>query len=161
MRLTILVLEDEPEVRQALARDLAGLADVVRIELAEDVPDARQVLAEIADDGDRLALVLADHRLPGTTGVDFLVELGDGTGSTAVRKVLVTGQADQQDTIRAINQGGLDHFIAKPWQVEELLAVVRTQLTEHVIEAGLDPLPHLRVLDAARVMPLLRRVGDR
>jgi response regulator RpfG family c-di-GMP phosphodiesterase len=161
MRLSVLILEDERPVREALARDLAGFADVVRVEVAEDVPDAWQVVEELDVDGDRLALVLADHRLPGTSGVEFLVQLLDDPRTARARKVLVTGQADQQDTIRAVNEAGLDHYIAKPWDVDELTEVVRDQLTEHVTEHRLDPLPHLRVLDAARVMPLLRERGDR
>jgi response regulator RpfG family c-di-GMP phosphodiesterase len=161
MRLTVLVLEDEPAVRQALVRDLAPFAEVVRIEVAEDVPDAWQVVDEVDRDGDRLALVLADHRLPGTTGVDLLVQLGEDARTVAARKVLVTGQADQHDTIRAINEASLDRFVAKPWDPDDLREVVREQLTEHVLAQQLDPLPHLRALDAARVMEAVRRLGDR
>ncbi len=161
MRLAVLVLEDEPEVRAALVRDLAPFDPPVRIEPAEDVPDARAVLAELAADGDALAVVLADHRLPGTTGVDLLVELdGDGEHGRC-RKVLVTGQADQQDTIRAVNEAGLDHYVTKPWDPDALQELVRTQLTDFVLAEGLDPLPYLRVLDAARVMPALGQRGDR
>ena len=161
MRLTVLILEDERPVRQALERDLSPLADLVRVEAAEDVPDAWEVIREIDADRDRLALVLADHRLPGTSGVDFLVQLLDDDRTAPARKVLVTGQADQQDTIRAVNEAGLDHYIAKPWDPDVLRTVVRDQLTDHVLEHRLDPLPHLRALDAARVMPLLRSRGDR
>lgn len=161
MRLAVLVLEDEADVRDALVRDLRPFAEVVRIEAAGDVPDARAVLAELAEDGDRLALVLADHRLPGESGVDFLVELHDDPSTAGVRKVLVTGQADQQDTIRAVNAGGLDQYVAKPWDPGELQGLVRDQLTSYVVRHRLDPLPHLRVLDAARALPLLRGRGDR
>lgn len=161
MRLTVLILEDEPAVREALQRDLAPIADVVRVEAAEDVPDAWSVVDEVDADGDRLALVLADHRLPGTSGVDFLVQLADDPRTASAAKVLVTGQADQADTIRAVNEADLDHYVAKPWDPDDLRAVVRDQLTSHVVEHRLDPLPHLRVLDAERVMPLLRRRGDR
>jgi two-component system, OmpR family, phosphate regulon response regulator PhoB len=161
MQLTVLLLEDEPPVREALTRDLGVFRDTIRIEVAEDADDAWTVIAEVDADGDRLALVLADHRLPGTSGVDFLTQLPDDPRTVHTRKVLVTGQADQQDTIRAVNEAGLDHYIAKPWDPDELTDVVREQLTEHVLEHRLDPLPHLRALDAARVMPLLRDRGDR
>lgn len=161
MRLAILVIEDEPEVREALERDLEPFADTVRIEPAEDVPDARDVVAEIAADGDLLALILADHRLPGETGVDFLVELAASGDHDAVRTVLVTGQAGHEDTIRAVNEAGLDHYIAKPWTSEELHDVVRHELTEFVLATDLDPLPHLRVLDGTRVMGIVRRRLDR
>ncbi|MFP4312459.1 MAG: response regulator [Nitriliruptoraceae bacterium] len=160
MRLAILVLEDEPEVRAALIRDLADLDPPVRIEPAEDADDARTALAELVADGDPLALVLADHRLPGTTGVDLLVELHDHPEHGSCRKVLVTGQADLEDTIRAVNEAGLDRYITKPWDRDELRAVVRSELTSFVLAEDLDPLPHLKALDAARIMPALRTRGD-
>ena len=161
MKLCVLVLEDEPAVRTALVRDLEPLADVVRIEPAEDVADARAILEELAADDDQLAVVLADHRLPGATGVDFLVALREDDDHAACRKVLVTGQADHEDTIRAVNHAGLDHYIAKPWDASELVAITRQQLTAYVLATGTDPLPHLRALDAAEVMPALRARGDR
>jgi response regulator RpfG family c-di-GMP phosphodiesterase len=161
MRLTVLVLEDEPEVRDALVRDLAPIAEIVRVEAASDVPDARAALEDVSRDGDLLAVVLADHRLPGTTGVDYLVELHDDPDTADVRKVLVTGQADQDDTIRAVNRAGLDRYIAKPWDPDELVAVTRDELTEFVLLRRIDPLPHLRALDATRAMELLRDRGDR
>ena len=160
MRLAVLVLEDEPEVRGALLRDLAPLADSVRLEPAGDVEDARAALDEVAADGDVLAVVLADHRLPGQSGVDYLVELHEQDRTSMVRKVLVTGQADQDDTIRAVNEAGLVRYIAKPWDADTLVEVTREQLTDFVIEAGLDPLPHLQALQAERVLPLLRDRGD-
>ncbi|CAM2764050.1 response regulator [Actinomyces slackii] len=156
MKLTILVVEDEPEVRDAVVADLAPFAAQVRIEPAEDVEDALEVVGEVEADGDLIALVLADHRLPGRTGVDMLVEMRGDERTAAARKVLVTGQADQADTIRAVNEAGLDHYIAKPWRPEQLHEVVRTQLTSFVLDEGLDPLPHLRALDQVRAMEALR-----
>lgn len=157
MKLTILVLEDEPEVRDAIERDLAELASVVRIEPAEDADDAWDVVEEVTNDGDLLALVLADHRLPGTTGVDFLVELVRDERAAWARTVLLTGQADQQDTIKALNEAGLSHYLAKPWDPAVLLDVVRTQLTDVVEDTGIDPLPHMAALDAERAMEFVDR----
>ena len=156
MKLAIVVVEDEPEVRDAVLGDLAPFADTVRIEPAEDVDDALEVVDEIDGDGDVVALMLADHRLPGRSGVDMLVEMADDERTADARKVLVTGQADQADTIRAVNEAGLDHYIAKPWRAARLQEVVRAQLTDFVLEAGLDPLAHLRALDAARALEALR-----
>ena len=151
MPLTILSLEDEADVRQALERDLEDFEGRVRLELAEDVEDAWSVIEEITDDGDELALVL-----PGKSGVDFLVELTANPHFASARTVLVTGQADQADTIRALNQAGLDYYIAKPWDPEVLREVVRTQLTDYVLEMGIDPLPYMPVLDSVRVMESIR-----
>lgn len=159
-RLGILVLEDEPGVREALEADLASFADVARVEPAEDVPDAHAVVDEIAADGDVLALVLADHRLPGRSGTDFLVELVASGAHPHVRTVLVTGQADHADTIRAVNDGGLDHYFAKPWDPDDMRAQVRHQLTEFVLRSGLDPVPHLRVLETERALAAIRERSE-
>ncbi len=159
--LVVLIIEDEPEVRDAIARDLVPLVNTVRVETADSVDDARSAIDDIAVDGDRLALVLADHRLPGTTGVDFLVDLQADAATHAVKKVLVTGQADHQDTIRAVNHAGLDHYIAKPWVPDLLLAVVKNALTEFVLEQGIDPLPYVRDLDGPRLLEAYSGRGDR
>lgn len=156
MTLTILSLEDEADVREALERDLEDFWSKVRLETAQDVEDAWDAVEEIARDGDQLAVVLSDHRLPGKSGVDFLVELVNDPRFTATRTVLVTGQADQDDTIRAVNQAGLDYYIAKPWTPENLRQVVRAQLTDYVLETGADPLPYMPLLDAVRVMESIR-----
>ena len=74
----------------------------------------------------------------------------------SARTVLVTGQADQDDTIRAVNEAGLDYYIAKPWDPSKLREVVRDQLTEYVLASEVDPLPYLPVLDAVRVMEAIR-----
>ncbi len=159
MKLAILVLEDEPEVRDALMRDLATLMPTARIEPAEDVEDAWEVIREIQTDGDRLALALCDHRLPGTTGVDFLVDMAGHAPTVETRKVLVTGQADLDDTVRAINNAQLDHYIAKPWSAEELMSAARTQLTDYVEACGLSPIAYMKILDEQRALELVSDMG--
>ena len=156
-QIVILSLEDEPEVRQAITRDLEPFAAAFRIEGAEDVEDARELIASVEDDGDLVGLILCDHRLPGTSGVAFLTELQATEEHQAIRKVLVTGQADHQDTIRAINAGGLHHYLPKPWKPEELVAIVREQLTDFVLGAEVDPLPYVGILDGVRLMEKISR----
>ncbi len=159
MKLSILILEDEPEVRAALERDLLQLTPTVRIEPAEDAEDAWGVVSDIINEGDIMALALCDHRLPGTSGVDFMIEVAEEPATAATRKVLVTGQADLEDTVRALNDAHLDHYIAKPWSPENLVAVVKEQLTEYVIKAGLNPLPHMHALNAEKALEAFRDYG--
>jgi CheY-like chemotaxis protein len=149
--LVILVVEDEPEVRAAIVRDLAPLTSRIRIDEAESVDDALAALAEAGEMGDEVGLILADHRLPGRSGVDLLVSLHHEPATAAIRKVLITGQASHADTIRAVNDAELDHYIAKPWAPEELLATTIEQLTTFVIASGMDPLRFASVLDGSRL----------
>lgn len=157
--LVVLVVEDEAEVRAQVVRDLVPLAAGVRVDEASDVDDAFAALAEASSAGDVVGLVVADHRLPGRTGVDLLVSLNDDPATRPIRTVLLTGQAGHQDTIRAINQGGLDHYFAKPWDPEELVSVARTLLTDFVIDSDLDPLDFVPVLDGPRLLEAYARQG--
>ena len=69
MTLAILVLEDEADVRDAIERDLEEFWSKIRLEVAEDADDAWAAVEDIEADGDQLALVLSDHRLPGRSGL--------------------------------------------------------------------------------------------
>jgi response regulator RpfG family c-di-GMP phosphodiesterase len=156
-RLVILCIEDEDEVRDAVVRDLEAFEPAFLVEVAEDADDARQVVAELTGTEDAIALVIADHRLPGMQGTDFLIELHGKAETAPARKVLLTGQAGHEDTIRAINEADLDHYISKPWTEEELHSVVREQLTEYVLKNVEDVLPYVAILDGARLLERLSR----
>ena len=152
----ILIVADEPEVRDAISRDVEAFTPVFRVEVAEDAADARAAMEECAARGDRVALVLADHLLPGEHGTDFLIALHRDEATRSIRKVLITGQAGHDDTIRAINEADLNHYIAKPWDPEDLRSVVRDELTGWVIEHEESVLPYVAVLDGPRLMETLR-----
>jgi two-component system phosphate regulon response regulator PhoB len=157
--ITILCLEDEADVRDAILRDLRPFESRFRIEAAGDAADAAALLGEITNDGDTLGLILCDHRLPGESGVDFLTKIHAIDEWRPAKKILLTGQAGHADTIRAINQAGLNHYLAKPWDPQELVRIVREQLTHYVIEAHLDPLPYLSTLDPTPLLESLRHSG--
>ncbi|HMP74945.1 MAG TPA: response regulator [Kiritimatiellia bacterium] len=156
-KIIILCIEDEAEVREALARDLAPFRAVFRLETAEDAEDARSVLRAAEERGDAVGLILCDHLLPGQRGVDFLIELHKAESTASTRKVLITGQAGLDDTIRAINEAGLHHYIAKPWTPENLHAVVRNQLTEFVLAEEEELLPYVALLDSARLLDVISK----
>lgn len=150
--LVILVVEDEPEVRAEVVRDLESFAGTIRVEQADAVADARDAIDEVEQTGDRVGLIVADHRLPGgETGVDLLVSLNGNADTGSIRTILLTGQAGHQDTIRAINDAGLDHYFTKPWNPNELAAVAVRLLTDYVIGTDIDPLRYMRELDGPRL----------
>jgi two-component system chemotaxis response regulator CheY len=156
--MVILVVEDEPGVRDAVVRDLESFEPLFRVEAAEDAADARAAMEECAADSDEVALIIADHLLPGQHGTDFLIEVNGSPGGDRIRKVLLTGQAGHEDTIRAINQAGLDHYVSKPWTGTGLIEVVKKQLTDYVLAERDDLMRYLATLDAER---LLAAIADR
>ncbi len=158
-KIYILCIEDEPEVLEAIERDMGVLEDSFPLETAENTTEARQVIAEILEQGDHIGLILCDHVMPGENGVDLLVELNKQEKTRASRKVLVTGQAGLDATIQAVNEAELSHYVAKPWDPEKLIAAAKLLLTEYILETGLDPKPYMEVLDGARLLKAIHEKG--
>jgi len=159
-KIVILCVEDEAEVREAVLRDLAPFREMFRLEAAEDVQDARDVIKECEDEGAVIGLILCDHLLPGERGVDFLIELDHSETHKNTKKVLITGQAGLEDTVRAVNNAHLQHYIAKPWNANDLQQVVREQLTDYVIKNEEELIPYAAVLDGVRIMEQIAATGS-
>ncbi len=155
----MLCVDDEAEVLEAVERDLSSLENQFPLEIASSAAEARAVLKKIVDSGDELGVIFCDHVMPDETGVELLTAMEGSDAWAQTRKVLLTGQASQEATIEAINRGGLDHFVAKPWTKENLINVARAQLTEYVIRTDRDPLPYLASLDAAKLSAAIYRKG--
>ncbi|HEU4401264.1 MAG TPA: response regulator [Candidatus Polarisedimenticolia bacterium] len=122
----VLVVDDEPVVREAVCRVLgaAGLS-------VATARDAASALAHPALASCRLAL--CDLMLPDRTGMDLLADLRRLRPDLPV--VVITGYATADHAARAREAGAFD-FLAKPFEAEELLTVVRQALETRVAAAG-------------------------
>lgn len=129
---TILVVDDEPYVRAALARSLRRSA--AQILLAADAEEAEALLGAHEVD-----LVIADHGLPGRSGLDFLERCR--SQSPAARRVLITGHRDFPLMREAIERAGVAYFLTKPWDPAALRRLVADLLDE--AEGGARPLAAL------------------
>lgn len=156
-KIYILVVEDEPEVLDAIVRDISDFEDFFPIEMADTAEEARDIVEEIINQDDRIGLILCDHVLPGDNGVELLVELQHKEETNSTRKVLITGQAGLQETVRAVNEADLKHYIAKPWDKEELVGIVKELLTSYVLDHVDDVLPYMKVLDGGRIAEAIRK----
>jgi thioredoxin reductase (NADPH) len=117
-RPVILAVDDEPPVAAAITRDLRRrYGDRHWVISAGSGAEARAVVAELVEKREPIALVVADQRMPGVTGVELLRDVGQLSPQT--RTVLLTAYADTQVAIDAINQVGLDHYLQKPWDPPE------------------------------------------
>src|SRR4051794_13834078 len=145
-RPVLLTVDDDPGVSRSIARDLrrqyGGEYRVVR---AESGPEALDALRELAGRGDRVAVLLADHRMPEMTGVEFLEQAMDLF--PMARRVLLTAYADTDAAITAINTVDLDHYLLKPWSPpEELLYPVIDELLDQWRTSGDAPVDVIRVV---------------
>ena len=130
-RPVLLTVDDDPSVSRVVARDLRRrFGEDYRVVRAESGPDALEALRELTVRGEATALLLADHRMPGMTGVDFLEHAMDLVPDA--KRVLLTAYADTDAAIRAINDVDLDRYLVKPWDPPEvnLYPVLDELLTE-------------------------------
>jgi response regulator RpfG family c-di-GMP phosphodiesterase len=155
-KIYILVVEDEPEVLDSIVRDITEFEEYFEIEMADTAEEAEQIIREILDNKHMIGLILCDHVLPGKNGVDLLIEMQKSEHTKQTKKVLITGQAGLEETVKAVNEADLKHYIAKPWEKKDLVDITRTLLTDFVIESVKDPLSYMQVLDAQRLAEEIR-----
>ena len=147
----ILCVDDEREVLDSVIQDLDCFEEHFLLEAAESVQEAKQLINECLSQDIKLALIVCDHIMPETTGIQFLIELNESTETQSTRKLLLTGQAGLEDTVEAVNHSSLDFYIAKPWRGDELREAVKQQLTTYIIENEKELMPWSSVLDTEKI----------
>src|ERR1700722_8470522 len=107
----ILIVDDEENVRNALRRSLRK--EGYQLHFASGPAEALIVLAELPID-----LVMSDHMMPEMSGMEVLSLVRDRCPH--VMRLMLTGHADMETAIRAINHGEIYRFLTKPWDDAEL-----------------------------------------
>jgi DNA-binding NtrC family response regulator len=122
---SVLVVDDEPGIRNFLQRGLAKYFGLV--ETAEDVATAEKLRRHCHFD-----LIITDIRLPGGIGgVEWVKALREQGGNTGV--IFMTAYADMQTAIDALRAGAQD-FIMKPFRMEQMMTAVERYLEHQIIE---------------------------
>lgn len=117
-RPAIIVVDDDPAVLQAIARDLRKqYGDRFRITRAESGATALDVVRQLKLRGDAVALFLVDQRMPEMSGVEFLEQASEIF--PMAKRALLTAYADTNAAIDSINKAQLDYYLLKPWDPPE------------------------------------------
>ena len=112
----ILIVDDEPNVLSALKRLLAS--EGLEITTTSSGQEAIDLLGR-----GEYAVVVTDQRMPVVSGTDLLAQAREVSPETV--RILLTGYADIDAAIEAINRGRVYRFLTKPWNDQELRLVVR------------------------------------
>ncbi|BCL39162.1 response regulator [Nostoc sp. MS1] len=118
----ILVVDDEPDNLDLLYRTFYRDYKVLR---AISGPAALDLLAQEGD----VAVIISDQRMPIMSGTEFLSLTA--TQYPDIIRIILTGYTDVEDLVEAINAGKVFKYVTKPWEAEELKAVVRQALDTH------------------------------
>jgi len=118
----VLFVDDEPQVLEGIQR---ALRKQVEVQTATSGAEGLRLLREAGP----FALVVSDMRMPSVSGAQFLMKVREQSPDTV--RLVLSGQADLQATIEAVNQGHIYRFLSKPCPVEQLLAAIEDGLKQH------------------------------
>jgi two-component system phosphate regulon response regulator PhoB len=152
---TILVVEDEPAIRELLKVNLVDAG--YRVDEAEDAEAAQVALKTALPD-----LLLLDWMLPGQSGLAFARRLRTDPRTRDLPIIMVTARSDEADKVAGL-EAWVDDYVTKPFSPRELKARIKAVLrrrapeaAQETLEAGvlkLDPGAH-RVTVAGRQVTL-------
>src|SRR3954462_8156728 len=145
-RPVLMTVDDDVSVSRSVARDLRRrYGENYRVVRAEDPQQALDALREVKLRGDPVAAILADYRMPGLNGIEFLEQAMDLFPNA--RRALLTAYADTDAAIQAINVVVVDHYLLKPWDPpEEKLSPIIDALLDDWQATGDRDLEDLRVV---------------
>jgi len=121
---SVLVVDDEPGIRSFLQRGLQKYFSLV--ETAADVESAEKLRQRCHFD-----LIIADIRLPGRSGVDWVTSLREQGAGTGV--IFITAHADLETAVAALRAGAED-FIMKPFRMEQMVTAVKRFLEQQRVQ---------------------------
>ncbi len=144
----ILIVDDEEAILETMTYTFEEDYEV------HTSSDARVALTLLEEKGP-FAAVLTDQRMPNMTGVEFLSHVYQRHPTTV--RIILTGFADMDAILRAINDGHVYAYITKPWEPDQLKQVVRRAVEHHRLSEE-----NLRLLeDLQRSKVILDAVMDR
>lgn len=121
MKNRILFVDDDPNILEDYKRSLRGRFEIVT---APDGPTGLEALEARGP----FEVVVSDYRMPGMNGVQFLTLVRDRSPDTV--RIMLTGFADVQTAMDAVNQGHIFRFLAKPCSADQLARIL-LQGVEH------------------------------
>ncbi len=120
MNARILVVEDEPAIRELVAVNLVHAG--FRVDGVDSAEQAREAMAQALPD-----LIVLDWMLPGESGIDLARALRSDARTREVPVVLLTARAHEGDKLLGFERGA-DDYVTKPFSPRELVARVRAVL---------------------------------
>ena len=112
-KISVLYLDDERVCLEVFGETFSAECEVLTVSTREE---AFHALAESKFD-----VVISDERMPGTTGIDFLTEVG--RAAPASLRVLMSGAVAVGQVLPALTSGAVEVFVPKPWSVPQLRQV--------------------------------------
>lgn len=118
----VLLVDDERIVLDSLRLQIRRMREDLVIECAGGVAEAWEVLEDLRDEDVTVLLVISDWLMPVTRGDAFLEEVK--ARFPEIKRVMLTGQADNDALARVRGAGLADAVLFKPWSDQDVLAMM-------------------------------------
>ncbi len=122
----ILIVDDDPSVIVALSHILR--AEPYEVLSAESAEEALQLLEK-----QEVQLIVSDENMPGMNGSELLSIVRRQYPD--IVRILLTGKASMESTMKAVNEGEIYRFFTKPWDKVDLTLSIRHGLEKYALEA--------------------------
>ena len=124
----ILCVDDEPTILWSLRDQIHNnFGDGLVCEIAESVEEAWEVITDLGEDGVKILIIISDWLMPNVKGDEFLIDLHQQFPEIVT--IMLTGQADESAIERVKNHANLSAYVAKPWEEQHLVGLIRNNLT--------------------------------
>jgi response regulator RpfG family c-di-GMP phosphodiesterase len=131
----IMFIDDEPNVLRALERILRKQSKY-QADFTSNPEEVFQALKQ-----EDYALVVSDQRMPVMEGVEVLKQVSRISPQSV--KMMLTGYADTDSAIRAINEGKIFRFLSKPWNEESLVGMIDLAISQYWMESEIRSLAEI------------------
>lgn len=145
----ILYVDDEPMSLKYFVQALEGKYEVITASSADEG------LSKLQRHSREVAVLITDQRMPGKMGMELLKQAKAYYPN--VVRILTTAYSDVNSAIQAMNQGAVYQYINKPWDLEDLLAVIRRAMQFFMLKRERDLLAREKLSSIQR-MALISKV---
>jgi len=125
----MICVDDDSSVLETLQEQLRErFQNTHYVEIADSAEVALSLIDDVQESGEVIEVIISDQVMPGMKGDKFLEEIHKKLPDTI--KILLTGQAGLDSAIRAINYGGLNRYVEKPWNIDLLSRDIQDLITK-------------------------------
>ncbi len=119
----VLFVDDERSVLNSLRRSFN--AKPYECYFADNAESALEILAR-----HEIAVIVSDQRMPHMTGHELLTQIQDFYPLT--QRIILSGYSNSEDILKSINHARIHHYMMKPWEPEDLFALVEKSIVNYI-----------------------------
>jgi len=125
----VVCVDDEQIVLNSLKSQIENMFSEVTIEITESAEEGLEIINDMSEDNEKIAILISDQIMPQVKGDTFLINIHKKYPD--IVKIMLTGQAGLDPVINSLNNANLFRYIEKPWSADKLKVILEEALEEY------------------------------